>query len=315
MQLRFEHCLKILFFPAFIIGALVTLLGFLGKMDWRYDLLSHFREYYLILFIPLLITALYLKLKLYIVAAFIFIIINFIPFIPFYIRQKSLVKDTGVLVLSSNVNQDNRQYSKLIQYVKKVNPDVIVLLEVDSRWLSAVNELLAAYPNHISESRDDNFGILLLSKYPLQNQRLERIGKLNVPTVITDILIGNMKITLIGTHPIPPFGPHNAQLRDDQIEKLAMFINKQKLPTLLVGDLNSSPFSYSYRHLLGNTTLTDCANGFGYQSTWRYQPFIPPFGLSLDHCFHTPGIVVLDSYVGEDIGSDHRPIINKFFIK
>lgn len=239
--------------------------------------------------------------------------INFWTVFSFYLHSRQTGKPELTLFMA-NIKRDNDQYQKIVDYIKEVNPDVFILEEVTPASMNAINTLSKAYPYRIDEVRDDYFGIILFSKFPLQNARIEKLGIAGLPTVVADVQMKEKFITLIGTHPVPPFHKRATEQRNNQLDTIAKFINKQSSPVILTGDFNSTPFSYPYEKLVRDTSLSNCANGFGYQPTWNYAPFVPPFGLSIDHCLRSEEIGVTESYVGKDIGSDHKPIINRVLI-
>lgn len=225
--------------------------------------------------------------------------------------MKASNKESGVVVLSANVQRDNRDFSKVMQLVHKTNPDVIVLEEVTEEWMRELTSLKKSYPYQLIAARNDFFGMALFSKYPLKKQNVKKFNNTESPTLVSDIEVDGKDITIIGIHPVPPFSKWNTELRNDNLEKLSQFINRQQNPVIVVGDMNATIFSYPYRKFVKDTTLANCADGFGYRSTWYHKPYIPPFGLQIDQCFYQAPIKVLDSYVGDDIGSDHKPIVNR----
>ncbi|CAN5234224.1 endonuclease/exonuclease/phosphatase family protein [soil metagenome] len=308
---------RFFYIALFIVAAFSTFLGFFGKFHWFFDLFSHFREYYLLLFIFLSICGIVLKERIFSALAIIFMLINLILFIPFYLPTQSpkpTIPDS-LLVFMANVQTDNHEYAKVVTYVKKVDPDIVVLEETDANWIMGIQELENIYPYSVREVMGNNFGIILLSKYKLENEKIIKVGEDQRPSIIATVSKGTNKMTIIATHPVPPFSKRNSRQRDDQLEKLSQLADQQTLPTIFVGDLNSTPFSYPYIYLTQETKLIDCARGFGYQRTWQYNPIMPPIRLSLDHCLRTPDITVLESYVGEDVGSDHLPVINRVYVK
>ena len=74
--------------------------------------------------------------------------------------------------------------------------------------------------------------------------------------------------------------------------------------TILLGDINATPFSFRYQRALDITKLQDSNSGFGYQPTWPAQlPLIP-----IDHCFMSRNLVATTRKVGSNISSDHLPL-------
>lgn len=96
-------------------------------------------------------------------------------------------------------------------------------------------------------------------------------------------------------------------MRNEQLTALAQFVTDIRGPIVLLGDLNTSPWSFFFRRLLEQSGLRDSAKGYGVQPTW--PSFFRPARIPIDHCLHSPDMVVTDRRVGEAFGSDHLPLI------
>jgi endonuclease/exonuclease/phosphatase (EEP) superfamily protein YafD len=102
--------------------------------------------------------------------------------------------------------------------------------------------------------------------------------------------------------------PGSANRRNEQLEALARHARATtSLPLVVVGDLNVSPFSPQFRHLLEEGRLRSAADGFGWQPTW--PSFLLPAGIQIDHALVSPAVTVKAFSRGPFDGSDHRPIV------
>ena len=78
-----------------------------------------------------------------------------------------------------------------------------------------------------------------------------------------------------------------------------------ELPTVVIGDLNTTMFSATYRQLLADSGLSDARAGHGLMPTWPSS--MPSWGrLALDHVLVPDELTVTDIELGEPTGSDHR---------
>jgi len=78
-----------------------------------------------------------------------------------------------------------------------------------------------------------------------------------------------------------------------------------QLPTVVIGDLNASMFSATYRQLVQGTGLSDARTGRGLMPTWPAG--MPSWArLALDHVLVPDELIVTDLALGEPTGSDHR---------
>lgn len=291
-------------------GSGVSVLGFFGNLDWRVDLLSHFRLQYVLLFSVLILISGILKRYRLLILSGVFLILNASLFLPFYLPRPAGNEANSLTIFMANVERGNRRTDLLLQEIAAVRPEILVLVEIDPRWMRELTILKQQYPYEVAAVRSDYSGVLLLSKLPLQASRVEEVGTTNIPMVVANVVRNGKRLTLLGLHPYAPFDRWAAMRRDEQLLSAAHYVKTQKNPTVLLGDLNITPFSAVYQDIQKNALLTDCAVGFGYQITWQLQPLLAPIGLSIDHCMYTAGVRVVKSSVGDTIGSDHKPIIN-----
>ena len=85
-----------------------------------------------------------------------------------------------VTIMSANVLTSNRTHGALIGLIQRTDPDIIVLTEVDRRWVDALSPLMARYPHRILHPRSDNFGIAVLARQPMDGQIVD-LGSRGVP--------------------------------------------------------------------------------------------------------------------------------------
>jgi endonuclease/exonuclease/phosphatase (EEP) superfamily protein YafD len=115
-----------------------------------------------------------------------------------------------------NVNTLSGGPRKVAQTIRHFDPDIVVLEEVNDRWLAALSFALRAYPYSQSMPREDNFGIALLSKYPLVQGQIRQVGQAEIPSAVAELQLPDGRLTVIATHPLPPGGPEASRLRNDQ---------------------------------------------------------------------------------------------------
>ena len=196
--------------------------------------------------------------------------------------------------------------------IKDYNPDIIVLEEVNSVWIRSLDNIRKDYPYSITKPRDDNFGIALFSKSSLEAANIAYIGKANVPSIVTRIQLGKSMLSVLGTHPLPPGNAEYAYFRNEQLRSLSEYIRKIEKPVIVLGDLNTTPWSFHFRDLLKKSGLRDSCRGYGIQATW--PSFFFPLRIPIDHCLYSSKISILNRQVGPNVGSDHFPLIVDFTV-
>ena len=301
-----------LFTGFLMLGAgLLTLAGSFGKYSMLCDILCNFRVHYAIILILTLIAALIMKKwRLFWVGA-LFTIINLSQIVPLYFPgshlNNKLTKETGRLtVLQTNVHTANREYGKIIQYISEIKPDIIAIEEVNDQWVSELKRLDKDYPFHKVYPRNDNFGIGLYSRIPVKSIRIRSFGVEGLPSIVAKIDIGGQPLTVLVTHPLPPIDKNYFFSRNNQIAAIAS-AKKDFDPNLIIlGDLNTTPWSYYFKHFVSKMNLRDARRGFGVKTSWPVQK--PLLRIPIDYCLTSKNIITRNMGIGPDIGSDHFPL-------
>jgi endonuclease/exonuclease/phosphatase (EEP) superfamily protein YafD len=296
-----------------VVACVATALGFLGRISWFLDLFSHFRVQY---FLGLLLLSVFLLVGRRRRTATVFLIlasVNLAVVLPLYFGKPNTPGDASpaMRAMLLNVNTRLGDAARVRSVVVDADPDILVLEEISVSWMSDLTWLTNSYPYSLAQPREDNFGIGLFSKLSLAEAEVVYIGDAEVPSIVATLIVAHTNLRVIATHPLPPGGRDYSRWRNDQLEKLPDYV-QSPLPTLLLGDLNVTPWNYHFRRLLARTGLRDSAKGFGVQPTW--PNFNPLLRIPIDHCLHSEDIVILDRRVGEDVSSDHFPVIVDFVI-
>ncbi len=289
------------------LAILGTLLGFAGRLAWWADLFSHFRVQYSVGLIVLGILLFVLRRKKWGMVCLGFCSLNLLGILPlFFSRNAPSDKGEALSVMLINVNSSTGDPERVLALVQRESPDVLVLQEITSAWVKDLALLEDLFPYREVRSRSDNFGIGLYSLHPFSESGIVSIGRAGVPSVTAGLQYQNDNIHLLATHPLPPFGGAYSHERNDQLLKLPEHVDSTK-PSLLIGDLNTTPWSYTFRDLLKQTGLQNSMKGFGIQPTWPMPNLL--FGIPLDHVLHSDHFQMVDRRTGPSVGSDHSPVI------
>jgi len=293
-------------------GALVcvfTATAFLGGLGWLCEITSHFRVQYAA-GLSVLAGFFCLRRKLRIAAIFAaFAAADFIVVAPCFFGAKSPVDSAGhkLRVMLVNVRTENQRYDLVIASINKYRPGLLVLEEVNERWLGELARVREDFPHAIEQPRDDNFGIALYSRIPLNSSKIVALGGTEAPSVTAQLDVGGRRVTVVGTHPLPPGTSENFRLRNEQLHDVAKFVRSQTNPVIVLGDLNATPWSYYFRRFLIESGLTDSSKGRGIHATWPADLF--PLRIPIDHCLVSVEIGVVNRTTGNNVGSDHLPIV------
>jgi endonuclease/exonuclease/phosphatase (EEP) superfamily protein YafD len=291
---------------ASVVTLLCSVAGFFGRHWWVLDLGSHFRVQYMAALVVLGIT--WFALKRYKLAGLFLMlaIANGLIVAP-HLPKKSKVTPQGqVLRLAFvNVHTANTRYDLVREFIHKLKPDILVLQEVDGRWLDQLADLAVLYPHSVAEARSDNFGIALFSTIPLIRSEVICLADSDVPSIWAAFEFANRPVSLLAIHALPPVNAEYSRLNKGQLAAIPEIIEGAG-PVIVVGDLNSTPWNFSFKELLQEANLLNTADGFGIQATWPANLW--PLRIPIDHCLVSPEFDVISRQIGKPIGSDHLPI-------
>ncbi len=238
--------------------------------------------------------------------------VSLVPVVPWYFssdKEAADGGDGGAKLLVSNVYFRNRHYEKLARLIDVERPDVIGLVEVDTKWLDNLPALRNAYPFRFEAPHDASSGLAVLSRFPLRDSRIERFGEEALPAIVTTLQIPGGEVELILAHPPPPIDADFAGRRDAELRTIARYVRASTKPLLLAGDLNVTMWNRNYRALVKAGGLHNARAGRGIGPTW---PAVAILGIPIDHIMATPPVHFRSFEVHQGIGSDHRPISAEF---
>jgi len=225
------------------------------------------------------------------------------------IKAKNSIPDQSISIMISNVYQYNNNTNGCLQEVKKANPDIVFLLETDKKWEEGTKELKEKYPYHILVPKENTYGMLFYSKLELKDYKVDYIVEDNVPSIHTKVVLKSGKEIIIhGVHPTPPAPGENIKSteRDKELLIVADIAKEEKLPVIVIGDLNDVAWSHTTKLFLKMSGLLDPRRGRGFFNSFHARyPFLR---FPLDHAFISPDFKLNAIKRLSNFGSDHFPI-------
>ena len=299
---------------ASLVACLATILSFAGRLWWRFDLTTHFRLQYFIFLLAASVVFLITGKKMETLVFACFSFVNLIFIAPLYLGgpANNQAENTHRAMLI-NVNASNREHGTVLDLINKQDPDIIVINEVNNRWMNELSGLAKDYPHFKIHPRGGCFGIALFSKILATNSDVVITGDPGLPTVIATLDVDGRRLKIIGVHTLPPKFRASSRHRNHQLKELAGMASLEKGPVMLLGDLNTTSWSPYFKDLVNESGLKDSRKGFGLQNTW--PSFLPYFGIAIDHILHSEGIKIVNHEIGPNIGSDHFPVIVDFYVE
>lgn len=216
-----------------------------------------------------------------------------------------------VRVLLANVLTSNPDHQRLAALIAETKPDLIALVETNRAWVEKLEPTVAEYRGRATVDDAANFGLALYARGKL-DATIEHLGS-SQATAIATVTFDDLPaapLTVVLTHPIPPMTEAAHAIHRRHLEAVAKRAAELPHPQLLLGDLNTTPWSLSFARLSRTTGLVDTRRGFGAHPTYPAFPsFAKAVRIPIDHALVSPEIGVLERRVERAIGSDHLPVL------
>ncbi|MFN3473792.1 MAG: endonuclease/exonuclease/phosphatase family protein [Blastomonas sp.] len=223
------------------------------------------------------------------------------------VAQAVISRENCISVFSFNVLQTNRDYARTISLIDREDPDIVLLLETDEKWEAALKPVIDRYPHRSSAPLDNLYGLILLSRLPVQDAEITWLIDNETPSVFATMSTGGgAKFRYIGLHPRPPQPGHDTEKRDAEIAIAARHAKETNLPVLAMGDFNDVAWSRTSQMFKRIGGYLDPRVGRGLFATFPAN--LPGLRWPLDHLFISPDFTLMDMKVLENVGSDHLPV-------
>lgn len=292
------------------LGAL-TLVALLDRLSSYFELLTFFRLQYAALLLVALVIALVVRLHRVALAAIVLAGVNLAIVAPTWVspRAESATRSGSLTLLLLNLQSDNDEQAVVARLIGETSPDVVGLVELTPVWAGGLAPALERFPHRKLEPERGAYGIGLYSRLPFRRARIEHFPRDGPASIVASLDVGGEVLTLVLTHVHTPFA---GDIHRSQFEALAETRERLGERLAICGDLNSVPWSSSFRHLASAADLTDSHRGHWFEGSW------PSWGallrVPIDNCLVGHGVTVLERAYGDDVGSDHLPLVIRFGI-
>lgn len=211
-------------------------------------------------------------------------------------------------LLNANVLLGNKRYGDLLALARRTDPDLVLLLEPGPDWERAIIPLHSRYPFRIGEPVPNSYGMILLSKLPLEQARIRYLLQPGVPSIAARLrLRSGQAVDFYGVHPEPPLPGDDSGERDAELVLVGREVRRNRRAAIVLGDLNDVAWSHTSRLFRRLAGMGDPRVGRGPYPTFPAD--YPWLSWPLDHVFVSPHFALLDMGRVGDIGSDHRPML------
>ena len=229
-----------------------------------------------------------------------------------------------IVVVTFNIGNGLAPGPRLLNYLRSVAADVIGLQEVSPTQADNLDQGLAdLYPYRIVNGSGFS-GRALLSRYPISDHAWITCQP-GRPDLRVRINIDGQEMTVIVAHPSPPKPGRNGIVFDSitlqQIRDTAN-LTVESRPAVLLGDFNMTIHNPAYQWMT-EIGLADAYVNVGNRGgrtfpvrlgrIWRMKvpiSWMPLHPIArLDYIWLTSEISPLEAWLGEDVGSDHLPVL------
>jgi endonuclease/exonuclease/phosphatase (EEP) superfamily protein YafD len=298
-----------------VLVAALALAGWTGSWHWIPELFSHFFLQYALVLAPLAALSCLARDGLWRWAALAMLALAGYAVAPFWLPADGAAAQAHSMRLRLLQFNAARQTEAMTRWLAEhpAEVDVVLVLEAGLAFEADMRALSGEFPYHVAQLDDSQFGIALMSRYPLREARVLEVAGPAFPALQADIAMDGGTLRLVGIHPPPPIDHDLAQWRDRFMTALALRLGEEHTPgreTLVFGDFNSTVWSPRLRDFMARTGLSDAQRGQGAPGTWpsaaaRHSGLL---GIPIDMTLVSGGIAVLERRIGPDWGSDHLPV-------
>jgi endonuclease/exonuclease/phosphatase (EEP) superfamily protein YafD len=220
-------------------------------------------------------------------------------------------------VLTANVTYTNDHYADVLAMVRREDPDLLLLIEIDRAWAEGLAPLDEYYAYRVGEVRAEGLGIVLWSRIPLLEQEVKHLVSERRPSIFATLDVpGIGPVRFVGAHPVPPglqertVSSDNTEKRRDSRERDAelMLVARHVQQDsdnrwIVTGDFNDVAWSGTTRLFADLSDLKDPRRGRRLLST--YHAKYPLWRYPIDHLFVSDGFHLVDLERVKVLGSDH----------
>jgi len=157
-------------------------------------------------------------------------------------------------------------------------------------------------------------GMSVFSRAPLHDLRLLPFNNPESPSVAWRWEHDGKSIAMLATHPWPPVTLEADESRKRQLTLTAEYASALHRPTMLLGDLNTTMWTPSYRDFVSKSGLINARRGFGILPSHPMDE-LAILRVPIDHALHSDDLIVTECRLGDPCGSDHAPLIVEVAMK
>ena len=212
-------------------------------------------------------------------------------------------------ILVANVLMSNRKTERLVELVRRYEPDLLLAVETDAYWAEALGSLEDLLPYVVSRPLENTYGMILRSRLELEDPEVKYLIADDIPSVHAHVTLpGGTRVRLYFLHPRPPYPKEDDDTteRDAELLVVGRQVAAHEEIAVVAGDLNDVAWSHTTRLFQRISSMLDPRVGRGMYNT--FHAGMPLLRWPLDHVFFTEHFKLVRLERLPKFGSDHFPI-------
>lgn len=211
-------------------------------------------------------------------------------------------------VLSFNVLQPNDRYAETASVIQRIDPDILLLMETNEKWMAELEPVLSSYGYRLERPLENKYGMAFATRLEVDRADMVANTSSNTPTLYATLRMDDgARFEVIGLHPRPPLPGESTAKRDANIARAGAKTPDELSNVLAIGDFNDVPWSTTTQKFVHEGGYLDPRAGRGSFATFPADYAL--VGWPLDQIFVRDGVKVEELAIGDDVGSDHLPLI------
>jgi len=284
-----------------VAATLATVLGFLGSLWWAFDFIAGYR---LQLAVLLLAVAAGFRIGFGFATGGLFLaaaITNIVIVAPlFFGSDAEALGSAGTLTIASVPVAEAGQ-QEAMEWVEASGADIAFLLDTDDTWAGVTPSSGSGYVTVDQVFIGRQTGVTIVARVGLDVTVAGVEGTSN-PVVRAETTLGERAVVVYAMLLPSPGSNVEANLRNNLLEDIALHINEETVPVVVIGGLGASQWSHGFRVLAEKADLTDSSPGNGFQGSSPGHLWIG-FRVPTHHLLVSDALTTTERHLGPDLGN------------
>ncbi|HEX2027369.1 MAG TPA: endonuclease/exonuclease/phosphatase family protein [Nitriliruptorales bacterium] len=288
---------------------LATGVGYAAGRWWLAEVVGSLRPQYAIVLVVLGVLLAVTRRRATAILCLSAVALNVAPLAPLYLdRPAPAAAGAPVLdVMSLNVRIREADVQALAGYLRGAEPDLVFLFATPPDVVTALRRAGVPYRIALAATPGVDLEIAVLTRLPVRRAEILPWGPTNRWNPVEVVVeFDSRDVHLLAIHPVSPWGGGRTRMRNEQLAAVGRWAAARQGSAVVVGDLNTVPWSPAFRSALQHGRLIDSQVGSGIQPSW--PSVAGPLGLPIDHALHSRQLTTVRRSVGPGFGSAHRSV-------